>query len=116
MKTKYLVYKTTNNINNFIYIGVHKQNSSGFDDYLGSGSKLIEAIKEHKHKAWLDLHIESCCLRKVLVKFKVLQASSLVHGLSSTGISPPMKTNIACYISGIRHYGRDEQRSVNHSR
>jgi len=35
---KYIVYKTTNKINNYIYIGVHKTvNPNVFDNYLGCG-------------------------------------------------------------------------------
>ena len=35
---KYIVYKTTNLINNYIYIGVHKtQDPNIFDSYIGCG-------------------------------------------------------------------------------
>ena len=38
---KYIVYKTTNLINNYIYIGVHKTNNPEiFDGYLGNGINI----------------------------------------------------------------------------
>ena len=57
---KYIVYKTTNLINNYIYIGVHKtKNPQVFDNYIGNGiyinnpttyenakTKLQQAVKE----------------------------------------------------------------------
>jgi len=40
------LYKITNKINNKIYIGVHRANSLD-NDYMGSGSALIRAIKKY---------------------------------------------------------------------
>lgn len=38
---KYIVYKTTNLVNNYIYIGVHKtENPDIFDGYIGCGIKI----------------------------------------------------------------------------
>lgn len=38
---KYIVYKTTNQINNYIYVGVHKTaNPKVFDGYLGCGVNI----------------------------------------------------------------------------
>lgn len=46
---KYIVYKTTNKINNYIYIGVHKTtNPEVFDGYLGCGVNIkIPYTYEH---------------------------------------------------------------------
>ena len=38
--TKYIVYITTNKVNNKIYIGVHETQSSKFDGYLGCGVRV----------------------------------------------------------------------------
>ena len=43
---KYYIYKTTNTINGKYYVGFHKTNNPN-DSYLGSGSKLIEAINKY---------------------------------------------------------------------
>ncbi len=44
---KYYVYKTTNVINEKIYVGVHKSKDIENDPYLGSGYILVKSIKHH---------------------------------------------------------------------
>ena len=47
MSSKYhVIYKTTNNLNNKIYIGYHSTDNLT-DDYLGSGKILNEAINKY---------------------------------------------------------------------
>ena len=45
----YIVYKTTNLTNNKFYIGKHKQLTDpySFDGYLGSGTRLMNAIRKY---------------------------------------------------------------------
>lgn len=43
----FIVYKTTNLVNNKIYIGVHCQEGSDFDGYLGSGTAMSKAINKY---------------------------------------------------------------------
>jgi hypothetical protein len=43
LKPKYLVYLTTNTVNNKIYIGVHKTLTDKFDGYLGCGVLTYKA-------------------------------------------------------------------------
>ena len=46
---KYIVYKTTNLVNNYIYIGVHKTvNPDAFDGYLGCGVWINRSINYPK--------------------------------------------------------------------
>lgn len=50
----YILYKTTNIINNKIYIGVHKTKSpETFDGYYGSGIALKKAIKKYGKKHFI---------------------------------------------------------------
>lgn len=51
--TIYIVYKTTNLINNKFYIGKHKQDSYEFDGYLGSGTIIKDAIKKYGKESFL---------------------------------------------------------------
>jgi len=41
----YIIYETTNTVNNKIYVGKHKQKGIEFDGYLGSGKVLNQAIQ-----------------------------------------------------------------------
>jgi len=43
----YYVYKTTNIVNNKIYIGVHISNNIENDPYLGSGNLLLKSISKY---------------------------------------------------------------------
>lgn len=45
--TSFIVYKTTNVLNNIFYIGLHKTTQLDFDGYYGSGLHLKRAIKKH---------------------------------------------------------------------
>lgn len=81
----YTVYKTTNLINNKIYIGVHKTKCPQ-DSYLGSGSRLKLAIKKYgkenfkkeilyifkTEKEMIDKEIE-------LVNYKFLKRSDIYN-------------------------------------
>lgn len=45
---KYIIYLTTNFVNDMIYVGVHSlENPDVFDGYLGSGTVLLQAIKKY---------------------------------------------------------------------
>lgn len=45
----HIIYKTTNTVNNKIYVGYHFQESDpfAFDGYLGSGKGILKAIKKY---------------------------------------------------------------------
>jgi len=43
----YIVYQTLCLVNLKYYVGQHRQETSGFDGYLGSGMKLEKAIKKY---------------------------------------------------------------------
>ena len=74
---KYIVYLTTNKINNKIYIGVHETNSDVFDNYLGCGAFIDKPSsynkgKTHLHNAILKYGI-SAFYRTTLKTFNTLQ-------------------------------------------
>lgn len=53
MKNNYIVYKTTNILNNKYYIGVHSQEGKDFDGYLGSGNVLKQSISKYGKENFL---------------------------------------------------------------
>ena len=50
---KYIVYLTTNKINNKIYIGIHETNTSEFDGYIGCGANIYKPSSYNKGKTHL---------------------------------------------------------------
>lgn len=55
------IYKTTNLINNKIYVGQHKTTNDNIDDwYIGSGKLLLEAIDKYGKKNFKCEVIEWC--------------------------------------------------------
>lgn len=46
MEIKHIVYKTTNLINNKIYVGIHSTINEN-DNYLGSGRVFLKAVRKH---------------------------------------------------------------------
>ena len=60
-KIYYFVYKTTNLVNNLIYVGQHHQlENFEFDGYLGSGILIRRAIKRYKKENFKREFIEFC--------------------------------------------------------
>jgi hypothetical protein len=60
-KIYYFVYKTTNLVNNLIYVGQHLQRDTfEFDGYLGSGTLILSAINEHGKENFKREFIEFC--------------------------------------------------------
>jgi hypothetical protein len=43
----YYIYKTTNIINDKIYIGLHKSDDINNDNYIGSGQAFLKSVKKH---------------------------------------------------------------------
>lgn len=55
-----LIYKTTNLINDKIYVGKHSQEGLGFDGYLGSGKIIKCAIRKYGKKNFKREILEIC--------------------------------------------------------
>ena len=65
----YTVYKTTNLINYKVYIGCHITDNP-FDDYLGSGVKLLKAINKYGRKNFYKDIIAICDSREEMMEIE----------------------------------------------
>ena len=95
MNKQYYVYKTTNNLNNKYYYGVHEGQLD--DEYLGSGDNIKKAIKKYgkdnftkeiiyiandKNDAY---EMESCIVSKELI------GDPNCYNINIGGFTPPSK-------------------------
>jgi hypothetical protein len=94
MKKYYFVYKTTNLINGKFYIGVHATKNIN-DGYLGSGTRLGDAIKHYGKEnfnreiiEFFDCYEDALALESKLVTEVVLQ-DPLCYNLVLGGGKPP---------------------------
>ena len=115
---KYIVYKTTNLINNYIYIGVHKtKNPDVFDEYLGCGvfinrprtyekakTAFQQAVKEFGPKnfkretlAVFDIAEEAYALEGFLVNESFLARQDVYNMILGGIINPETGKLIYCY-------------------
>lgn len=97
---KYIVYQTTNKINNKIYIGVHcTNNPDGFDGYIGCGVRITQpcsymnpttpfqkAVKKYGTKAFIrttlakfDTEEEAFALEEQIVNEEFLKRSDVYN-------------------------------------
>ena len=71
---KYIVYKTTNKINNKIYIGVHRTNVDINDGYIGCGlynsEKSVKRLKHYKFHRAVKKYGASNFIRETLFEFE----------------------------------------------
>ena len=66
---KYTIYKTTNKINNKIYVGIHKT-SNPYDSYLGSGVALMDAIKIYGKHSFSKEVLHICKNKKEAIQME----------------------------------------------
>ena len=95
----YILYKTTNIINDKFYVGIHKQKHGvspyEFDGYLGSGKILIESIQKYGKNNFVretldtfDTKSEAEEAEKLMVNGLFLENKN-VYNLIEGGGSPP---------------------------
>lgn len=83
---KYIVYKTTNQVNNYIYIGVHQtQNPEIFDGYLGCGVYANKANTYNKAKTCFQQAVKEfgpkAFKRETLASFNIAEEAYLLEAL-----------------------------------
>ena len=128
---KYIVYKTTNLVNNYIYIGVHKTNNPDvFDNYIGNGvyinkpytyekskTKFQQAVNEFGTKSFkretlaiYDTAEEAYTLEETLVNENFLARNDVYNMVlggkinNTEGISVYMYDNFGLYIKSFSSY------------
>lgn len=84
----YFIYKTTNLVNGKIYIGQHKQETSIFDGYIGSGKYFKIAVKKYGKSNFIRETLEYCTKDNVDEKeihwIKTLRATDKTIGYNLT--------------------------------
>ena len=67
--TTHIVYKTTNLVNNKIYIGIHSTNDIN-DGYLGSGRKLVREIEKYGEENFSRAILYECSSRDIAAAYE----------------------------------------------
>lgn len=75
METLYILYKTTNLVNDKTYIGIHKTNNLD-DGYLGSGFSLIKAVNKYGKENFKREILEFCNSYDELLELEKLYVDS----------------------------------------
>lgn len=75
METFYILYKTTNLVNDKTYIGIHKTNNLD-DGYLGSGFALLEAVDKYGKEKFKREVLEFCNSYEELLELEKLYVDS----------------------------------------
>jgi len=107
----YIVYKTTNIINNKYYVGVHRQNKNDleFDGYYGSGMLLRSAINKYGKENFIretlfvfDKENDAYDKEAEIVNETFIQ-KNMVYNLCVGGGHPPTLSGSENYMYGKTH-------------
>jgi len=110
LTTIYTVYKTTNQINEKIYIGVHATTNPN-DDYMGSGNLIKKSILKHGKENFIksilfeyDNEQDAYLKEKELVNKSFIQRNDtynlMLGGYGSSGFSTKTKLKMSKSKSG----------------
>jgi len=103
-----IIYKTTNLLNNKIYIG---QDSNNNPEYFGSGLQLLRAIKKYGKKNFKKEILEECTSRNLLderevywIKFYNSVDREIGYNITEGGNSAGLKKGYEISRKGLYNY------------
>lgn len=120
----HIVYKTVNKVNNKYYYGVHSTNNLE-DDYLGSGTNLIRAIKKYGRQSFersiicvFDDRDHALMYEKSLVNISMLEDINCYNIVEGGGTPPPRTGKVApaTLLRGKNRTEKQKEASKTHSR
>ena len=108
VKIKYYIYKITNNLNNKVYIGQHKQvSASDVDTYMGSGNLIKDAIAKYGEQNFTKEILEVCTKenkdeREIFYISKFNSLAPNGYNLTAGGQHAETTLGTTVYTDGVR--------------
>jgi group I intron endonuclease len=110
----HFIYKTTNNINNKYYYGVHSTTNIN-DGYLGSGDQLKRAIKKYGKENFsreiislFDTRNKALLYEKELININIINDDKS-YNICEGGGSPPIRNGVVAVKNLLKGDKRTEK-------